>query len=150
MIGTLGPGRVWGGGGGPPGPPDVTLVSTNTVVEDSNRTGNLATGGAPVGGQTYYFRMTNPLHDPCECGPGIGPILSVNDGASHAVVDLALQTYVGRQDGDCPTGSGPTLTGYVTVGFTGFFEFIFTANYCNACGPITIDESFTMELWGPL
>lgn len=149
MIGTAGPGRVWGGGSGPPGSPDVTLTSTNTLIEDGNRTGNLATGGSPVGGEQYYFRLSNPMHDPCECGPGNGPVLSVNDGASHAIADWAAQVYAGRLDGDCPTGGIPNVTGYFTVGFTGVFEFVFTANYCNAC-VVAGDESFVCELWGPL
>lgn len=149
MIDTPGPGRVWGAGGTPAGSPDVTLTATNTVVEDNDRSG-FDSGGSPVGGQTYYYRLTNPAHDPCECGPGNGPNLAANDGAEHVLLDWASAIYEGRMDGDCPTPGAPEQTGYVTTGFGGVFELAFTANYCNACGPVTIDESFTLDLWGPL
>lgn len=150
MIDTVGPGRVWGAGGAPSGPPDVTLTSTNTVVEDSNRSGNVDTGGSPAAGQTYYYRMTNPAHDECECGPGIGPILAVNDGGSHVIVDFAPIIYAGQGPDPCPTPSAPMISGYIAPGFAGVFTWTFTANYCNACGPVATDEQFVVDLWGPL
>jgi hypothetical protein len=154
VIDTLGPGRVWGGGGGvPPGPPDVTLVSTNTVVEDGNRQGNTDSGGTTNTGELYQYRLTNPGHDSCEVtSGGIGPGLATVSAGSLAVIDWQA-SLAAAQGPSCPTAGAPTQIGFVTIPAqigAGHFEFSFTANYCNACGPVVVDESFTLELWGPL